>query len=342
MPTASSTSATRWSWSPGTRSPINGSRTMSPAVNPRVERAERVLEARSGRRAGTSATSPVARGAPPGRRTRPRPDVARSRPSRMRTSVDLPEPDSPTMPTDAPASTARSTPPSASRSARGSEQRRAGQLVHAADPGRASSNARHAGLRPASAGSAVRSAAASSSTVYGSPGRSTIVATGPASTMRPWRITISVVGHQRHQGDVVGDEQQRGALGGDQLGEQRQHLGLHRDVERGRRLVGDQQRRPAGERDGDADALSLTSRELVRIGPCGAFGFGQPDAVAQLDRGAVAPRRRSMPRWRRSGSAICLPTRISGLSDDCGFWNTIAIRSPRSFDSSPSERPSSC
>ena len=113
-----------------------------------------------------------------------------------------------------------------------------------------------------------------------------------------------VVGHQRHQGDVVGDEQQRRALGGDQFGEQRQHLGLHGDVERGRRLVGDQQRRPAGEGDGDADALSLTSGELVRIGACGAFGFGQPDPVAQLDRrpsrGVAGPCRGGGAAARRS------------------------------------------
>ena len=47
------------------------------------------------------------------------PCVARSSPSRMRASVDLPEPDSPTMPSVSPAATPRLTPARAWRSARG-------------------------------------------------------------------------------------------------------------------------------------------------------------------------------------------------------------------------------
>ena len=59
---------------------------------------------------------PGAMGAP---RNRTSPAVARSSPSRIRTSVDLPDPDSPTMPTLPPGSIARSTPRSARRSPRG-------------------------------------------------------------------------------------------------------------------------------------------------------------------------------------------------------------------------------
>ena len=48
------------------------------------------------------------------------------------------------------------------------------------------------------------------------------------------------------------------------------HLGkdlrLDRDVERGRRLVGDDQRRAVQQRDRDRDALAHAAGELVRIG----------------------------------------------------------------------------
>ena len=47
--------------------------------------------------------------------------------------------------------------------------------------------------------------------------------------------------------------------------EQLEDLRLHRDVERGGRLVGDQQVGLVGERHGDHDALALAAGELVRI-----------------------------------------------------------------------------
>ena len=45
-----------------------------------------------------------------------------------------------------------------------------------------------------------------------------------------------------------------------------------------------------------------------------------------------------MPRWRSSTSATCLPIVTTGLSEDIGSWNTIAMSRPRmsriwSFDS---------
>ena len=71
-----------------------------------------------------------------------------------------------------------------------------------------------------------------------------------------------------------------------QLVEQRQDLRLDRDVERGGRLVGDQQLRPAGERHGDHRALALPARELVRIARRRA-------APARGCRSARAARRRA-------------------------------------------------
>ena len=46
--------------------------------------------------------------------------------------------------------------------------------------------------------------------------------------------------------------------------EQLEHLRLHRDVERGGRLVGDQDLRLAEQRHGDHHALPHAARELVR------------------------------------------------------------------------------
>src|SRR5471030_1886362 len=78
-----------------------------------------------------------------------------------------------------------------------------------------------------------------------------------------------------HHGDVVADlgrdteimrDEQHGEVQPHtDLVEQLQHLLLHRYVERGDRLVGDQQLGLHGERAGDADALALAARELVRV-----------------------------------------------------------------------------
>ncbi len=43
----------------------------------------------------------------------------------------------------------------------------------------------------------------------------------------------------------------------------------------------------------------------------------------------------------RNGSEICRPTRITGLREVIGFWNTIAMPSPRILASSRSDRPNS-
>ena len=64
---------------------------------------------------------------------------------------------------------------------------------------------------------------------------------------------------------VVSDEQHRQVESGAQLVEQIQHLLLHGDVERGDRLIGNDQLRLHRERAGDADALALAARELVRV-----------------------------------------------------------------------------
>ena len=73
------------------------------------------------------------------------------------------------------------------------------------------------------------------------------------------------VGDRGDDAEVVGDEDHRHAVGRLELGEEREHLGLDGHVERRRRLVGEQQLRPAGERHRDHHALPHAARELVRV-----------------------------------------------------------------------------
>jgi hypothetical protein len=63
---------------------------------------------------------------------------------------------------------------------------------------------------------------------------------------------------------VVGDEDD-GHSGGLEVAQQVEDLGLHRDVEGGRGLVGDQHDRVGGERTGDARPLGHAAGELVGI-----------------------------------------------------------------------------
>ena len=59
------------------------------------------------------------------------------------------------------------------------------------------------------------------------------------------------------------------------------------DVERRRRLVGDQQRRPAGDRHGDHDALAQAARQLVRVLSEATLGRPDADHAEQLERGGA-------------------------------------------------------
>ena len=70
-----------------------------------------------------------------------------------------------------------------------------------------------------------------------------------------------------------------------QLLQQVEDLGLDRHVERGGRLVGDQQHRIAGERHGDGGALAHAARELVRVLPGAPRRVGDADLGEQVDRG---------------------------------------------------------
>ena len=106
--------------------------------------------------------------------------------------------------------------------------------------------------------------------------------------------------------------------------EQVQDLILDRHVERGRRLVAEQQLRLGGERDCDHDALAQAARELVRVGPVAALGVGDADQANQLER-ALPGLCSARPSRTRGPSAICSPTRMTGLSAVIGSWKTMPM-----------------
>ena len=75
------------------------------------------------------------------------------------------------------------------------------------------------------------------------------------------------VGDFGHDAEIMGDEQHAGAWCDSCISRTSlQNLRLRGDVERGGRLVCDQQRRIEYQRRGDHDTLALTAGELVRIG----------------------------------------------------------------------------
>src|SRR5207253_2214603 len=69
----------------------------------------------------------------------------------------------------------------------------------------------------------------------------------------------------RDDAEVVGDDQHPHATLALQVTDEVEHLRLGRDVERGRRLVGDEELGAAGDGTGDEDALRHAPRDLMRI-----------------------------------------------------------------------------
>ena len=109
-----------------------------------------------------------------------------------------------------------------------------------------------------------------------------------------------------HHGDAVGDAGDHAEIVRDQdqpdagvaldLGEEVEDLRLDRHVERGGRLVGDDQLRLAQERHGDHHALAKPARELVRKLRQALLGRGDADARREARaRAARAASRRHGP-----------------------------------------------
>jgi hypothetical protein len=118
------------------------------------------------------------------------------------------------------------------------------------------------------------------------------------------------VGDGRDDAEVVGDEEEREAEIGAQLGEQLEHGRLNGDVERGGDLVADEENGIGRERARDRDSLALAARQLAGVAL--AEAGGEPDT---LEQAAAFDRSRRI----RAGRAIASPTRWRGLSESYGF-----------------------
>ena len=92
------------------------------------------------------------------------------------------------------------------------------------------------------------------------------------------------VGEVRDDAHVVRDEHDRGAELLGETAQELEDLGLHGDVEGGRRLVGDDQARVERERLRDDDALLLAAGELVRVVVDAVLGVGDADPAQHVDR----------------------------------------------------------
>ena len=101
--------------------------------------------------------------------------------------------------------------------------------------------------------------------VYGCIGRSMTASDVPCSTIRPAYMTAISSRPLGDDPEVVADDEQRHALLVLELREQLEDLGLHGHVERGRRLVGDEQVGVERERHRDHHTLAHAAGELVRI-----------------------------------------------------------------------------
>ena len=75
------------------------------------------------------------------------------------------------------------------------------------------------------------------------------------------------------------------------LANQVENLRLNRDVERGGRLVGDEQLRLARQRHRDHHPLAHPAGELMRIIVDAAIGVGDSDQAQRLDRALRVSRR---------------------------------------------------
>jgi len=88
----------------------------------------------------------------------------------------------------------------------------------------------------------------------------------------------------RDDAEVVRDQQHAHRPLGLQAAQQLENLRLNGDVERRRRLVGDQQARIAGERDGDHHPLLHAAGELEGVLAEATFRIGDADRGEQFER----------------------------------------------------------
>ena len=141
------------------------------------------------------------------------------------------------------------------------------------------------------------------------------------------RARIHDVHPLAHAGDdtqVVRDHDQGGVAVGDEVAQQVEDLCLDRDVERGCRLVGDQQLRLAGKSHRDHRALPHPTRELMGVVAQPGLRARDADLVEQVDRASVA----ALPSSSSAcgvASPSCFPIVSTGFRLVIGSWKMIPI-----------------
>ena len=139
-----------------------------------------------------------------------------------------------------------------------------------------------------------------------------------------------LVGHLGDHAEIVRDQDDRHAGLLLQVAQQVEDLRLHGDVERGGRLVGDQQVGLAGQRHGDHHALAhAAATSGADIPRSGARRPGCAPARSAAIARCAARRSRCVRSCARIASVIWSPTVNTGFSDVIGSWKIIAIRLPR-------------
>ena len=150
--------------------------------------------------------------------------------------------------------------------------------------------------------------------VYGWRARCSTSAVGPVFDDPAGVHHRHRIGHCRHHAQIMRDQHHRQARFATQPVEQAQDAGLDRHVQRGGRLVGDQQSRFARQRHRDLDALAHAAAELVRIAAQRGLRIGNAHLLQQLDgapsgvacgpcAGGRAGARSAGARWSTSGGA---------------------------------------
>ena len=95
---------------------------------------------------------------------------------------------------------------------------------------------------------------------------------------------IDTVGKAADEVEIVADEGDGHAKRLLEILQQIDDLGLHRDIQRGCRLIRDQQRGAIGNGHGDHDALALATRQFMGIRGHAAGGIGNPYQIQQAQR----------------------------------------------------------
>ena len=98
------------------------------------------------------------------------------------------------------------------------------------------------------------------------------------------------VGDLGHHGEVVADVEGGRAVVADRLPHRGQDLDLGGDVERGGRLVEDDEVGPAGQRHRHHRPLQLAARGLVRVAVAERVGIGQAQLAVEAGGDPLAPR----------------------------------------------------